>query len=152
MFRTIHKSFPVLNSHGKIDILPISIQTLTQLYLQDLSLLSEFLDTPAKALLYPFFRNEEFSFDDAHKAVHALSHSLTLKYQFYLSTLNSLQPTHSLSQFSDQDQNIHVLGLISNEEHSDEGLLHKMSSINSLFMHILPNLQLYIPFVRLYKI
>lgn len=152
MFKTLHKSFPVLNSHGKIELLPISIQTLNQLYEQDLSTLSEFLDNPAKALLYPFFRNENFSFDDAHKAVHALSHSLTLKYQFYLSSLNSLQPTHSLSHFSDQDQNLHVLGLISSEEHSDDGLLHKMSPINSLFMHILPNIQLYIPFVRLYKI
>ena len=152
MFRTIHKSFPVLNSHGKIDILPISIQTLNQLYQQDLSTLSEFLETPAKALLYPFFRNENFSFEDADKAVHALSHFLTLKYQYYISTLNSLLPTYSLSQFSDQDQNLYVLGLISNEEHSDDGLLHKMSSINSLFMHILPNIQLYLPFVRLYKI
>lgn len=150
MFRTLHK--PFLNSYGIIEILPISIQTLNQLYQQDLSLLSEFLDTPNKALLYPFFRNENFSFDDAHKAVHALSHAITLKYQFYISTLNSLQPTHSLSLFSDHDQNLHVLGLISKELHSDSGLLHKMSSINSLFMHILPNLQLYLPFVRLYKI
>jgi hypothetical protein len=153
MLKILHKSFPINQSYAKIEILPISVDTLTQLYQQDLSILSEFLHTPAKALLYPFFHDENFSFEDAEKAVLALQQSLHLKYQYYLSTTNSLLPTHSLSHFSDNDQNLYVLGLISNEQlQSYDGLLHKMSNINSLFVHILPNIQLYLPFVRLYKI
>lgn len=153
MLKILHKSFPINQSYGKITIMPISIDTLTQLYQQDLSILSEFLHTPAKALLYPFFKDENFSFVDAEKAVFALQHSLHLKYQYYISTLNSLQPSHSLSHFSDTNQNSYVLGLISQEDIlSDSSLLHKMSTVNSLFVHILPHIELYLPFVRLYKI
>lgn len=154
MLKILHKSF--LDSTGKISLLPISLDTLTQLYHQDLNTLNEFLVNPAKALLYPSFHDQNFSFDHAEKAVLSLQHSLHLKYQYYLSSTNSLLPTHSLSHFSDIDQNLYVLGLISEESIDDSpshsGLLHKMSTVNSLFVHILPHIELYLPFVRLYKI
>ena len=153
MLKTLNKSFPALNTKATIEILPITLDNLKQFYQQDLQTLVEFIDTPPKLLLYPSFENEKYSLDDANAVLSVLLQSIHLKYEYYLNSINSLTPTHNPSYFSDTDENLYLLGVISKEHLLQPvSLSHNITRLNSLFLSILSNLKLFLPFVRLYKI
>ncbi len=153
MLKTLNKSFPALDTKATIEILPITLDNLKHFYLQDLQTLAEFVDTPPKLLLYPSFENEKYSLDDANAVLSVLLQSVHLKYEYYLNSINSLTPTHNASYFSDLDDTLFLLGVISKEHLLQPvSLSHNITRLNSLFLSILSNLKLFLPFVRLYKI
>ena len=151
MLYNIH--FALDNSSAQVDIQPVS--DLHVLLDHDLQTIQEFLDSPHKLLLKPFLqRKYSFSFEQAEQVAHFFLSLIHQKFEYYQVILNSFTPHPSLpAHFLDQDQNLYVLGILSDEIIvSDNPMLHKMSSLNSLFNSALASTDLLLPFLRLYKI